>query len=246
VATAPPKTVCVVIPTYNERENVGPLVEALEGLGLPGLRVLFVDDGSPDGTAEEVAGAARTRPWVRLMQRGKKMGIGSAYQDGFREAVEEMGADVVVEMDADLQHPASAVPLLVDALGGGADLAIGSRYVEGGGTSGWGRLRRLTSRVANWYSRLMLGLEVRDATSGLRAYTREAASAVAAARLPAKGFEFQVAVLRLLKDRAKVVEVPYVFVARAAGKSKLGAGDVVRFAFAVAAMAFAGRGGGTR
>ena len=230
------KTVCVVVPTYNERENVEALLSALEGLRLPGLRVQFVDDGSPDGTADLVESLALTRPWVSILQRGRKMGIGSAYQDGFRKALADTGAGILVEMDADLQHPATAVPLLVEAVSGGADLAIGSRYVPGGGISGWGRLRRLTSRAANAYSRFMLRLPVKDATSGLRAYTREAAAAVAEAKLPAKGFEFQVAVLHLLKGRAKVVEVPYVFASRAAGKSKLGVGDVLRFAVAVARL----------
>lgn len=226
--------VCVVIPTYNEKENVETLIEAIEGAGVPGLAVLFVDDGSPDGTAALIDAIARSRPWVSVLQRGRKMGIGSAYQDGFRKAVAETDAEVFVEMDADLQHPPSAIPQLVRAVEEGADVAVGSRYVAGGGISGWGRLRRLTSWGANAYSRLMLGLSVRDATSGFRAYTRKSAAAVAQAKLPAKGFEFQVAVLHLLKGRAKVVEVPYVFAARAAGKSKLGLGDVLKFAFAVA------------
>ncbi len=231
---APPRTVCVVIPTYNERENIATLLEAIEGAGVPGLRVLFVDDGSPDGTADLVSSLAKSKPWVSLLQRGRKMGIGSAYQDGFRWAVAETDAEVLVEMDADLQHPPSAIPTLVRAVEEGADVALASRYVPGGGISGWGRLRRLMSLGANAYSRLMLGLSVRDATSGFRAYSREAAAAVAAAKLPAKGFEFQVAVLHLLKGRARMVEVPYVFAARASGKSKLGLGDVLRFAFAVA------------
>ncbi|MDE1858888.1 MAG: polyprenol monophosphomannose synthase [Thaumarchaeota archaeon] len=236
----PPLTVCVVIPTYNERENVEAIVEAIEGTRLASVRVLFVDDASPDGTGELVKSVAGSRPWVSLLQREKKMGIGSAYQDGFKAAIAGTDAGVLIEIDADLQHPASAIPLLVDAIRNGADVAVGSRYVPGGGISGWSRVRRIVSKGANSYARFMLGLKVRDATSGLRAYTRETARAVADARLPAKGFEFQVAALHLLKDRAKIVEVPYVFTTRAAGKSKLSLGDMARFFFSVARISIFG------
>lgn len=229
----PSPTTCIVMPTYNERENVAAVVEAIEDAHLPGVKVLFVDDGSPDGTSDAVRALAESRPWVNLLQRQKKGGIGSAYQDGLRTAVAETAADILVEMDADLQHPVSAIPRLVEAIMGGADVAVGSRYVPGGGISGWSRPRRVVSRGANAYARFMLGLKVRDATSGLRAYTREAAREVASARLPARGFEFQPAALYLLKDRAKIAEVPYVFASRAAGKSKLRLRDAVRFFFAI-------------
>ena len=229
--------VCVVVPTYNEKENVLPLIEEVESVGIPGLCMLFVDDSSPDGTADEITRAASTRPWVRLLQRPGKMGLGSAYQDGFREAIAATNAEIIVEMDADLQHPASALPSLVGAIGEGADVAVGSRYVPGGGAWGWGLGRRTISRAANAYSRLLLGLSVRDATSGFRAYRRSAAESVANARLPAKGFEFQVAALHLLRGRAAVVEVPFAFTSRSAGKSKLRLADVLRFFFALLRMA---------
>ncbi len=232
---------CVVVPTYNERENVRALVQAIEDAHVPRLRLLFVDDSSPDGTAEVVREISESRPWVGLLLRSRKTGIGSAYQDGFRAAIAETDADILIEMDADLQHPPSAIPELIEAIGNGADVALASRYVQGGGISGWGRFRRLVSRVANGYTRFMLGLRARDTTSGLRAYSRRSASAIASANLPAKGFEFQVASLYLLKDQANVVEVPFVFVKRTAGKSKLGVGDMVRFFFAVARMSFSGK-----
>ncbi len=236
---APPKP-CLVVPTYNERENVAALVGAVEQVRPPNLVVLFVDDNSPDGTAEEVGRLAQSRPWVRLLKREKKMGIGSAYQDGFREALAGTDATVFVEMDADLQHPASTLMSLIDAVNGGADVALGSRYVPGGGISGWGRLRRTVSRGANAYSRVMLGLKVRDATSGFRAYSRKAAEKVVSAGLPARGFEFQVASLHLLKKSAKIVEVPYVFVPRVAGESKLKLWDTVKFLFAVIRISLQG------
>jgi dolichol-phosphate mannosyltransferase len=230
--------VCVVVPTYNEKENVLALVESIEEAKMSDLSVLFVDDSSPDGTAEEVRRVAEFRPWVRIVVRDKKSGIGTAYQDGFKEAVSKMGASVVVEMDADLQHPASALPKLVEAIENGADVAVASRYVDGGGISGWSWWRRMISKGANAYARRLLRLPVRDATSGFRAYRRQAAEELAKSRLPAKGFEFQVAALYVLKRTSKVVEVPYVFVTRKAGKSKLKLWDTLRFFFAVMRIAF--------
>jgi dolichol-phosphate mannosyltransferase len=228
----------VVVPTYNERENVIPLVESLERAGVPGLSLLFVDDSSPDGTADEIGRLSEEKHWIDLLRRPRKMGIGSAYQDGFKLAINSVGPDVLVEMDADLQHPASALPGLVEAINGGADVAVASRYIPGGGISGWGRLRRTVSRGANAYTRWMLGLKVKDATSGYRAFSRGAAEAVARADLPAKGFEFQVATLYLLKDKWRIVEVPFTFTERTAGKSKLGLVDVAKFFVAVLRMTF--------
>jgi len=233
----PPAKVCVVVPTYNERGNIAPLVASLEGVGVPNLTLLFVDDSSPDGTAAEVTRLSSHTPWIHLSVRPRKMGIGSAYQDGFKEAIASFGPDVLVEMDADLQHPASALPSLLNAIVGGADVVVGSRYVPQGGAPGWGLTRRTVSRGANAYARIILGLKVKDATSGFRAFSRAAAQAVAEAHLPAKGFEFQVATLNLLKGRWRVVEVPFTFSRRSAGKSKLGLADAVRFFLAVLRLA---------
>jgi dolichol-phosphate mannosyltransferase len=230
--------VCVVVPTYNERENIQALVQATKNAQLSGLTLLFVDDSSPDGTAEEVRQVAESRPWVKILVREKKQGIGSAYQDGFKEAISETSATILVEMDADLQHPASVLPKLVEALAKGADVAVASRYVEGGGISGLSLWRRMISGGANAYARKVLRLPVRDATSGFRAYTRRAAEELIRSRLPAKGFEFQVAALYVLKRSCKIVEVPYVFETRKAGKSKLGLWDTIRFFFAVMRIAF--------
>ncbi len=221
--------ICVVVPTYNERENVRRLVEEVKRAAVPGLSLLFVDDSSPDGTAEAIRQLASREPWVSLLVRAEKKGIGSAYQDGFREAVSSMGPDIVVEMDADLQHPPSAIGELARAVQSGADVAVGSRYVPGGSISGWSLGRRAVSKGANAFARTLLGLQVRDVTSGFKAYTRAAADAVSRAELPAKGFEFQVASLYILKTKMKIVEVPYAFSARRAGKSKLGLSDMARF-----------------
>jgi dolichol-phosphate mannosyltransferase len=227
---------CVVVPTYNERDNVLRLVDEVRRAAIPGLILLFVDDTSPDGTADLIREIAAHDSTVRLLVRSAKRGIGSAYQDGFREALTSVSPDVIIEMDADLQHPASAIADLVRAVQAGADVAVGSRYVVGGGVSGWGLRRRVVSKGANIYARTMLGIKVRDATSGFRAYSRAKAQQVVDAALPARGFEFQVASLHLLKE-SRFAEVPYTFEARTAGKSKLGVADMVRFFFSVVRMA---------
>jgi dolichol-phosphate mannosyltransferase len=229
--------VCAVIPTYNERENVPRLLESLKGLRMEDFWVLFVDDSSPDGTAEVIRREAEREPWVLLMQRGKKGGIGGAYKDGFSEAIRRLDPDVIVEMDADLQHPPSKVRDLVAAVAGGAGLALGSRYVPGGSVGGWSVWRRAISRGANLISRSLLLLPVRDCTSGFRAYDRAAARRVASAALPSKGFEFQVATLKLLARDTRIVEVPFSFLPREKGSSKLGVTDTLRFLFAVLRMA---------
>jgi dolichol-phosphate mannosyltransferase len=224
---------CVVVPTYNERQNVRALVDKVKSVGVPGLTLLFVDDSSPDGTADEIREISLREPWVRILVRDSKKGIGSAYRDGFRHAGETLDPDALVEMDADLQHPPAVLPELLKAIDAGADVAIASRYVPGGGVEGWGRGRRVVSRGANAYARFALRLSVRDCTSGFRAYARGAAATVVESSLPAKGFEFQVATLYLLRKSARMVEVPYTFSYRRAGKSKLGLGDMTRFFFNV-------------
>jgi dolichol-phosphate mannosyltransferase len=224
---------CVVVPTYNERENVGRLVEEVRRAAIPDLTLLFVDDTSPDGTGDVIRGIASRDPSVRLLVRSSKTGIGSAYQDGFREAILTMSPEIIIEMDADLQHPPSAISELVRTVQAGADVAIGSRYVAGGGVSGWNLWRRTVSKGANIYARVMLRIKVMDATSGFRAYTRAKAEQVASAALPAKGFEFQVASLYILKGESRFAEVPYTFAARKAGRSKLGLVDMARFFFSV-------------
>ncbi|MGP8056787.1 MAG: polyprenol monophosphomannose synthase [Nitrososphaerales archaeon] len=224
---------CAVVPTYNERENVERLVEEVRRAAVSGLTLLFVDDTSPDGTGDIIREISSRDPSVKLLVRGAKTGIGSAYQDGFREAILSIAPDIIIEMDADLQHPPSVIGELVRAVQAGADVAVGSRYVAGGGVSGWSLWRRTVSRGANAYARTMLRIKVRDATSGFRAYTRAKAEQIADAALPARGFEFQVASLHLLRERSRFTEVPYTFAARTAGRSKMGLVDMARFFFSV-------------
>lgn len=224
-----------MVPTYNERENVGPLVGALESLHMQSLAVLFVDDSSPDGTAQEVRKQTDSRPWVGLLLRTGERGFSSACQDGIRDAISRFDPAVIVSMDADLQHPVSTIPSLVDAVANGADVAVASRYIDGGGVEGWSAVRRLVSKGANAYARVLLGLPVRDCTSGFKAFNRRSAERIEEAELRTERFEYQIATLNLLKS-SKMVEVPYIFVKRRMGQSKLGFWDLPRFLFSVARM----------
>ena len=222
--------ICVVVPTYNEKENVGPLVEGVEALGLPGLHVMFVDDSSPDGTADEVRRLAAERPNLHLVVRTEKKGLGGAHLEGFRRAMDDLDSQVLVEMDADLQHPPAKIAELVSALGGGYGVVVASRKVEGGGTTGWALWRRGVSRGANALARLMLGLAVKDCTSGFRALDRRSAELLTEARLPDSSYSFQVASLFFLKRKGvKMREIPFIFETRRAGRSKMGLGEILRF-----------------
>lgn len=221
---------CVIVPTYNERGSVEPLLERLRRVGVPGLQVLFVDDSSPDGTADAVRAEMSKDASVHLIVRSGKKGIGSAHVAGFSLALSELGADAVVEMDADLQHPPEKIPELLASIGSGADVAVASRKVEGGGAPDWSFWRRTVSGGANLYARVILGIPVKDCTSGFRALGRNAAQALVDAESPSSEYFFQVASLYLLRKRGmKMVEVPFVFGRRTTGESKLGWGEVFRF-----------------
>ena len=237
------KRAVVVVPTYNEKENVGPLLDRMKTLRCAlidvDLRVLFVDDSSPDGTGEVISELMRSNDFVSLLTRISKQGIGGAYLDGFRSARGSTDPLAFVEMDADLQHPPEDIAKLLDAIWEGADAAVASRYVEGGGQLGWGWTRRLVSRGANKLTRVVLGVEVRDTTSGFRAFNGKAVEAILEAKLPTRGFAFQAATLYLLMKRGlTVVEVPYVFQRRVRGESKLGVWEVLRFFVGVFRMRF--------
>lgn len=219
-----PDQVTVVVPTYNERENVPHLAAAVL---LHGYRLLVVDDGSPDGTGELADQISLSVPGMQVLHRPGKAGLGRAYGAGFRSAL-DAGAEVVVQMDADFSHNPSDLPRLVEAVAaGGADLAIGSRYVPGGSTPDWPRRRRWLSRTANRYARAMLGLRVADATAGFRAYKRATLSALPFADAQASGYGFQVEMTWHATQRGlEIVEVPIIFRDRELGRSKMGAGIV--------------------
>jgi len=218
----------VVVPTYNEAESLPPLVQALNALDLPDLRVLVVDDSSPDGTgrlAEELGEQLRRdgEPFVRVLHRPQKQGLGRAYVAGMTRALEE-GADFVVQMDADFSHEPTEIPKMVDELERtGAGVVIGSRYVPGGRLDpDWTRARRLLSVWANVYARTILRMDVRDITAGFKLWRREALLAVDLARITSDGYAFQIEMNWEVQRRGyEIVEIPIYFRERREGASKM-------------------------
>jgi dolichol-phosphate mannosyltransferase len=213
------RTCSVVIPTFNERDSLPLLIGQL--MDVPGVRVLVVDDGSPDGTGEIADQLAATFPGrVDVMHRGRRGGLGSAYIEGMQLAL-TFQTDLVAQMDADLSHDVRYLPALIAATAT-ADLAIGSRYVPGGGVSNWSRDRQALSRFANTYVRIVTGLSVRDATAGYRCWRRATLLQLPLTKLKSNGYSFQVEMLwETVRRGLRVVEVPIVFVERAQGRSKL-------------------------
>ena len=214
-------SVVVVLPTYNERENVDRVARAI--LARPSEpRLLVVDDGSPDGTAGIVTHLGREFPGrVTLLARTGKSGLGRAYAAGFEAALGREAADVVVQMDADGSHDPADIDRLIAALDA-ADVALGSRYVPGGSVSGWSRHRELISRGGNRYARLLLGTGLRDLTGGFKAWRAECLAKLDAASTASDGYAFQIEMtMRAVRCGARVVEVPIVFHERVAGTSKM-------------------------
>ncbi len=212
--------VLVVIPTYDEAENVESAVRGVR-TALPAADVLVVDDASPDGTGAIADGLAAADPQVHVLHRPGKDGLGTAYRAGFAWG-RTAGYDVLVEMDADGSHPPALLPTVLGGLATGADLSLGSRWVPGGAVRNWPRRREWLSRAANGYARLVLRLPVRDATGGFRALRRQALDRIDVAGVASHGYCFQVDVVRrAVRAGLVVVEVPIVFVERERGYSKM-------------------------
>jgi dolichol-phosphate mannosyltransferase len=210
----------IVVPTYNERENLEPIVAAAHR-HLPDADLLIVDDASPDGTGVAADALAGSDPRLQVLHRPGKQGLGTAYLAGFRLAL-AAGYEAVFEMDADFSHDPRHLPDLLAAVEAGADLAIGSRYVEGGGTINWGIGRQLLSRGGNVYARTVLGSPVRDLTSGFKCFHRRALEAVDLDSIRAEGYGFQIEMTFRVAERGlRVAEVPIVFVDRRVGQSKM-------------------------
>ena len=209
------------LPTYNERENLEHMVDALGGvLDTTIDRVLVIDDGSPDGTGEIADRLAAEHPWVSVLHRATKEGIGPAYVAGFRWALAD-GAELVLEMDCDFSHDPTDVPRLI-AAAEDADLVLGSRYAPGGGTANWGLVRRIVSRGGCLYAQVVLGLGIRDLTGGFKCFRRAALDAIDLDALSAHGYAFQIeTTYRVKRAGLRVQEVPITFVERRAGASKM-------------------------
>jgi dolichol-phosphate mannosyltransferase len=212
--------VLVVTPTYNERDNLAEFVGALHAAA-PAVDVLVVDDASPDGTGALGDALAAKDSRIEVLHRAGKLGLGTAYVDGFRHALAH-GYDVVLEMDADLSHDPVYVPRFLAAVAAGADVVLGSRNVPGGGVEGWGLGRHVLSKGGSLYARTILGVGVRDLTTGFKAYTRRALEVIDPATVRSNGYSFQIeTTYRALRKGLRVVEVPIVFVDRRAGRSKM-------------------------
>jgi dolichol-phosphate mannosyltransferase len=217
--------VWLILPTYNEAENIEPIVAAaLPRLAATGLehRILVVDDGSPDGTGEIADRLATEIPAVEVLHRNSKEGIGPAYLAGFEHALTG-GADLVMEMDSDFSHDPADIPRLV-AAADRADLVLGSRYVAGGGVTDWGLARRLISRGGSLYAQLLLGLQVRDLTGGFKCFRRSVLEGLDLSGVGTDGYGFQIEVTyRAVKAGYRVEEVPILFRDRRVGSSKMSA-----------------------
>jgi dolichol-phosphate mannosyltransferase len=226
----------VCLPTYNERENLERMIDALHDHD---VQVLVIDDGSPDGTGELADRLAAEHDFVHVLHRTRKEGLGPAYLAGFRQALAD-GADLVLEMDCDFSHDPADVRRLIAAVADGADLALGSRYVEGGKIENWGLLRRFVSAGGSWYARMTLGVKVRDLTGGFKCYRREVLESIDLGGIRSKGYAFQIeTTYRALRSGFHVVEVPIRFVDRIEGSSKMSRSIVAEAVWKVPALRLA-------
>ena len=228
----------IVLPTYNERENIEVFLRAVRSIDVP-IDVLVVDDDSPDGTANAARALGRELGGIDVLDRPDKDGLGSAYRAGFAAVLDD-DYDVVVSMDADLSHDPTVIPAMLELIRGGADAVIGSRYVPGGGTTDWPLHRRLLSRWGNTYTRWVLRLPARDCTSGYRAYTADALRSISPTTTQAEGYAFLTELVRRL-DRGghSIAETPITFRDRERGKSKMSGRIVIESMWLVTSWAAA-------
>jgi dolichol-phosphate mannosyltransferase len=216
----------VIVPTFNEAENIEAIVAAIRSVlheaAPEGYRIVIVDDSSPDGTGRLAAGLAAEHPEVEVIHHGRRRGLGPAYLAGFARALEG-GAEYLFEMDADFSHDPKDLPRLLNAVRDGeADLALGSRYVPGGGVEEWGLLRRLVSTGGSWYARVVLNLGIRDLTGGFKCFRRSVLEGIDLPTVRTRGYGFQIELTyRAVMAGFRVVELPIVFRNRRYGKSKM-------------------------
>jgi dolichol-phosphate mannosyltransferase len=230
----------LVLPTYNERENIDRFVRAVLpqlASASPDHHVLIVDDSSPDGTGEIADQLAQEFPQVEVLHRSVKEGLGRAYLAGFARAL-ECGADLVLEMDSDFSHDPADIPRLIEATQH-ADLALGSRYVRGGGVTDWGVVRRMVSRGGSWYARKLLGVDVRDLTGGFKCFRRQVLEALDLAGVHAHGYGFQIELTYCaIRKGFSVTELPILFRERELGTSKMSLRIALEAVWQVPALRF--------
>lgn len=229
----------IVVPTYNERDNVREIATKFLA-ALPGTELLFVDDNSPDGTGELLDEIASAEPRIHVMHRAGKLGLGTAYIEGFGWGLAR-GYDYLFEMDADGSHDPRYLPQMLALAEDGADVVVGSRYVPGGGTENWGVTRKLISRGGSLYARTILGVEVRDVTAGFICWRRTALEAIDLSTITSNGYSFQIEMkYRAIKKGLRLVETPIVFVDRRVGQSKMSRAIFAEALLKVWALRFGG------
>lgn len=229
--------VLIVVPTYNERDNARGIAERLLA-ALPGTELLFVDDNSPDGTGALLDELAAAQPRVHVMHRAGKLGLGTAYLEGFGWGLAR-GFDYLFEMDADGSHDPKYLPQMLALAEDGAEVVVGSRYVPGGGTENWGIGRKLLSRGGSLYARTILGIGLRDVTAGFICWRRAALEAIDLSSITSNGYSFQIEMkYRALKKNLRIVETPIVFVDRRVGQSKMSRAIMVEALLKVWGMRF--------
>jgi len=227
----PRATVC--LPTYNERENLEPMLRAL---GEKDVRVLVIDDNSPDGTGKLADRLAAELDYVDVLHRERKDGLGPAYLAGFRRALAD-GAELVLELDCDFSHDPNDVPRLIAAAEDGVDVVLGSRYVEGGAVRNWGFVRRLVSSGGSLYARVLLGVHVKDLTGGFKCFRRQVLETIDLDAIHSKGYAFQIeTTYRALRAGFRVVEIPITFADREVGGSKMSRAIVAEAIWKVPAL----------
>lgn len=210
----------IIIPTYNERENIGKLLDYIFNLRIPGLDVLVVDDNSPDGTAALVKEMQEKHPNLALLQRESKMGLGTAYIAGFRYALQR-DYQYIFEMDADLSHDPVEIPNFLQAIKD-ADLVIGSRYIKGVNVINWPLMRLFISVMASKYTRIITGMPINDCTSGYKCFRREVLEAIPLDRISSNGYVFQIEMnFKAWKRGFRIKEIPIIFYDRTVGNSKM-------------------------
>ena len=242
----PDSGVWVVLPTYNERENLPLIVPAIRA-SLPEAHLLVVDDGSPDGTGDLADRMASDDPHVQVLHRAGKEGLGAAYRAGFFQVLAHPDASVVVQMDCDFSHDPADLPRLMAAIDAGADVVLGSRYVRGGSTPDWPFRRRAISRLGSLFARTVLGLPYRDLTGGFKVWRREVLGTLDLERLHANGYGFQIEMTwRAHLEGAAISEIPIVFRDRILGSSKMSGAIIVEALLMVIRLRFGRRAETTR
>ncbi|MFA6525154.1 MAG: polyprenol monophosphomannose synthase [Patescibacteria group bacterium] len=219
----------IIVPTYNEKDNIEILIRRIADLSIVDLFVCVVDDNSPDGTGKIVDRLITQFPFVTVIHRDQKLGLGSAYVAGFKKALQE-GADFVFEMDSDLSHNPDDIPRFLLEAQNGNDIVIGSRRIPKGGVENWGIVRNLMSKGAMWFSRVMLNLKTHDVTSGYRCYARKVIEVIDWDKIKGNGYSFQEETIYLCEKKGfKVKEIPIVFKDRTYGHSKLSKREILNF-----------------